>query len=256
MKKRLFAMVMSLLMIVSAASVSAYAAETKDFPVPLEEKGVMTNRNIGVVPSAPYGIQSARPEVIEQWRATNNEAELASALEDEAATLAAATWVEIDDFYYYGQEKSTSCGPASVKMALKGLTGITYSESTIRTGCQWSSSTGATLENCTTYLNSEQSIYDYDDKYSVLKSLFNSNMYNAVSDGAPPIVGIVTTTEDGWFYNTSGHALAIYAILSDKSQYALADPWGGYADNDDWKWYTKTDDDLFDAYDWNKGYIA
>jgi hypothetical protein len=141
-------------------------------------------------------------------------------------------------------------------MALKGLTGITYSESTIRTGCQWSSSTGATLENCTTYLNSEQSIYDYDDKYSVLKSLFNSNMYNAVSDGAPPIVGIVTTTEDGWFYNTSGHALAIYAILSDKSQYALADPWGGYADNDDWKWYTKTDDDLFDAYDWNKGYIA
>lgn len=256
MKKRVFALTMSLLMMISMVSMSAYAAEASDFPTPLEETGVKISRNVDVVSSTPGGSLPARKEVIEQWVESNNEFELAADLNSEVATAGAATWVEIDDFYYYGQETSTSCGAAAVKMALKGLTGVTYSESTVRTGCQWVEGVGTYMDNCTAYLNSVQSLYDYDDKYSVLKSLFNSNMYSAVSDGAPPIVGIAITREDGWFYNTSGHALTIYAILSDKSAYAIADPWGGYVDNDDWKWYTKTDDVMFEAYDWNQGYIA
>lgn len=255
MKKRLFTIIMSFIMVVSLVPISAFAAEAEGFPVPLEENYGMLPQNVDAISSVPSGSLPARQEVISQWMATNSEAEAASISKDEVVARA-ATWTEISDFYYYAQEKSTSCGAAAVKMALKGLTGTTYAESTVRTGCKWVDGVGTYMDNCTAYLNSVQDLYNYDDKYSVLKSLFNSNMYNAVNNGAPPIVGIAATEEDGWFYNTSGHALTIYAILSDKSKYAIADPWGGYAGNDDWKWYTKTDSVMFAAYDWNQGYIA
>lgn len=157
--------------------------------------------------TGPSGSLRARAEVIEEWQASNNEEEELAALEAEPApAVANATWVNISDFVYYGQQKKDSCGAAAVRMALKGLTGTAPTETAARKGCKWESGVGTYMDNCTAYLNEEQDLYAYDDKYSVLRSLFDNNLYDAIDAGAPPIVGIAITTDDGWYYNTSGHA--------------------------------------------------
>ena len=49
-----------------------------------------------------------------------------------------ASWYQLDNmgsFYYYPQAKNYSCGAACVRMALRYLTGINYSEAAIRAGC-------------------------------------------------------------------------------------------------------------------------
>ena len=105
-------------------------------------------------------------------------------------------------------------------------------------------------------MNNKQNDYVYDNKHSILASLFHTNMYNAVTSGAPPIVGIRITDPDDWFYTTTGHFIACYGIMSDKSKYALADPGAGYVGEPNWRWYNKTAGVLWDAYSSSLGYIA
>ncbi len=206
----------------------------------------------------PKGAGEISLNDVQTWL-NNHEEELTPMDESISPLSTTASWVYTYDttytFYYYGQELSYSCGAASVRMALKALSNLTLSESTIRSGCGTTSS-GTYVSGMTDYMVDTQDDYAYDSKYSILSSLFHSNLYNAISAGAPPIVGIKTSTSDGWFYNTSGHFIVPYAIMSDKSRYALADPWGGYAGVVDWKWYTKYAADLWSAYTYTIGYTA
>lgn len=210
--------------------------------------------------SGPSGIMPASQEEITRWNADSGET-LESAVaklqqEPAISPAAASSWHTISGFTYYGQEKSTSCGAAAVKMLLKALTGTVYSESTIRTGCKWDKDSGTTIANSVSYVNDVQSDHSYTAKYSIIHSWFTDNIYDAITDDAPAIVSIVTTKEDGWFYNTSGHALTLYGVRGDKSEYKIADPWGGYAGVSEWKEYQKSDDELFDAYAWTHGYMV
>ena len=52
---------------------------------------------------------------------------------------------------------------------------------------------------------------------------------NIVYLDAPPIIGLSFTEEDGWLYETDGHYMSVYGVNSDKSEFALADPWIGYS---------------------------
>lgn len=210
--------------------------------------------------SGPSGIMPASQEEIAQWNAESCETQesVMEILQQEPAIspAAASSWHTISGFTYYGQEKFTSCGAAAVKMLLKALTGTVYSESTIRTGCKWDEDSGTTIANSVSYVNGVQSDHSYTAKYSIIHSWFTNNIYNAITDNAPAIVSIVTTVEDGWFYNTSGHALTLYGVRADKSEYKIADPWGGYAGVSEWEEYQKNDAELFDAYAWTHGYMV
>lgn len=219
-----------------------------------------STQNRSQVPTdPPKGAGEISLNDVQTWL-NDHEEELTPIEESISPLSATASWVYTSDstytFYYYGQELSYSCGAASVRMALKALSNLSLSESTIRKGCGTTSTDGTYVSDMTDYMVDTQDDYAYDSKYSILSSLFHSNLYNAISDGAPPIVGIKTSTSDGWFYNTSGHFIVPYAIMSDKSSYALADPWGGYAGVDDWKWYTKSAGDLWSAYTFTIGYTA
>lgn len=207
--------------------------------------------------SGPTGSRPARAEVIAEWQATHDESAELAALEMVPVPVATnATWINIPHFLYYAQIKKDSCGATAVRMALYGLTRSAPSEETIREGCKWESGVGTYMDNCAAYLNEAQDIYTYEDMYTRHTLLFNTNLYNAINAGAPPIVGIAISTEEGWYYNTSGHAITIQGVMSDKSEYKIADPWGGYVNRQDWKQYEKPSDKLFLAYDVNQGYIA
>ena len=78
----------------------------------------------------------------------------------------------------------------------------------------------------------------------------------SICDKVPAIVGIVVTENDGWYYDTTGHFITIQGVMSDKSKYKIADPWGGYANNSQCVQYEKNSDELWDAYHWAHGYIA
>lgn len=234
-----------------------FAAEPVS-PIDASISGKTTQGSLQNPSNAPQGAREISLEEVQIWL-DNNEEELQLIKESSASKSATASWVYTSDssnaFYYYAQELSYSCGPASVRMALKALSNLMLNENVIRTGCG-TSTDGTYIADMTSYMTSMQSDYSYSSKYSILSSLFHSNLYNAVSDGAPPIVGIKTSTTDGWFYNTSGHFIVPYAVMSDKSSYALADPWGGYAGVDSWKWYTKSASDLWGAYSVLSGYSA
>lgn len=208
---------------------------------------------------SPSGSLQARPETIARWNTEYDEALELATLEDELPVnaTAAAGWYNISNFTYYGQEKSTSCGAAAVRMSLKALTGDDPTEEATREGCNWLSGVGTYMDNCCAYLNEAQSLYTYEDKYKVAKSLFTYNLYTAIKDdNAPPIVGIAITEDEGWFYDTTGHALTIYGSKRDRTAYKIADPWGGYADEPNWELYQKSADDLWYAYDSGQGYIC
>ena len=171
-----------------------------------------------------------------------------------------ATWIQLADmssFVYYAQELNTSCGPACVKMALKYITGTTYSETTIRSGCN-SSATGTSLNNMATYINSEQGYNTYETHYCESKTTMKNHLYSGiVACDAPPIMGLQESTSDGWPFNLYSHFVAIYSIKSDKSEVAIVDPWAGYVSSSSpYKWYDKSTNDVYSAYNAiNCGYM-
>lgn len=131
-------------------------------------------------------------------------------------------------FYYYGQEENYSCGAACVKMALRNITGIAYSESVIRTGCSTTTS-GTYLADMVEYINTMQDHNPYIARYQKTKATMKSNLYSGiVSWDSPPIIGVKESTSSGWNYNLSAHFVIVYAVRSDKSAFLISDPWSGY----------------------------
>ena len=164
-----------------------------------------------------------------------------------------ATWKELTNpslFYYYAQENNYTCGPACVKMALKYLTGTTYSETAISIGCNTTSTNGTYLSDMCTYINGEQNSNSYVTRYNVSKTTMTDNLYDGiVLCDAPPVIGIQESTTLGWPFNLNAHFVTVYAAKSDKSVVMIADPWAGYISMaSSYKWYSKSMDDVYTGY--------
>lgn len=256
--KRFFSAILSGLLILSLIPIPAYAVDTNDVRIPIEDEGDTPhfNGNQGNISAIPRGMREASPEVIEQWRATHDEMDALLDNPCSSYSMEAATWTQIDNPHYYGQQYETSCGPACVRMALMSLTGTHYEERVIRKGCNWTETGGTLISDLCPYLNAEQNIYAYTEKYSTFQFVLNNGIYNAICDGAPPLIGISPTEEDGWYKASPGHIIVVYAALSDKSTYKIMDPWGGFIGDDSLKWYDVGADKLYIVYNPNIGFIA
>lgn len=68
-----------------------------------------------------------------------------------------------------------------------------------------------------------------------------------------PIVHVAISESSGWQYNSTGHYLAIYSMLSDYSKVAICDPYGGYVGVNSWRWYDKETKNVYAAL--KHGYI-
>lgn len=59
------------------------------------------------------------------------------------------------------------------------------------------------------------------------------------------------SSSNGWLYSSGGHFMSVYGAKSDKSEFALADPWIGYSNSglagNGWS-YSKSATDIFKAY--------
>lgn len=240
-------------------SLAATAMATEAHPVPVdgtEYSEKITTRSAATSVSG-IGALEATDEQME-----SSALESKPEVEDEALSIASlasadATWCYLDPFTYYAQLYNYSCGAACVRMALKYITGTSYAESTIRSGCSTTSS-GTYLSDMKEYINDEQSSNPYVTKYGATKTTMKSNLYSGiVTWDAPPVVGLQESTSNGWAYNLSAHFVTIYSILSDKSEVALCDPWAGYVSStSSYKWVDKSTDDLYTAYDAvNVGYM-
>ena len=243
--KKAISLILSLCFLCSLC-VTAFAADVPSEPI--DGSSMTVGRSVADDPSyTGTGLLEATQEEMDYWAQYAPD----EILEEEPITRA-ATWTTLEPFTYYKQEVNNTCTIACVRMALKYVHGSTPSESTIK------STTGApcSIADAVDYFNNYTSDYSYSVKYGGWKSTMKSNLYSCISDGAPPILGIHMTTSDGWPYDLDCHAVAAYAALSNKSKFALCDPWAGYKGDDDWRWYSKTADDLYDAFSGtNAGYM-
>lgn len=211
------------------------------------------------------GLLEASEEDMDYWAnvekddlmyANRTEAEALMGAEDLPIENSASWICTSRNFYYYAQEKSYSCGAACVRMILRNIKGTAYAESTIRTGCKISIS-GTTLSNMVTYTNSQQSYNRYVARYRQTKSMMCNDLYNGiVLWDTPPIIGLKESTSSGWRYNLAGHAVAVYAVKSDKSAFMISDPWAGYIGDSANRDSNKSASKLYDAYNAiNGGYM-
>ncbi|MDR2360865.1 MAG: C39 family peptidase [Oscillospiraceae bacterium] len=164
--------------------------------------------------------------------------------------LAEASWIELSPFAYYPQQKNYTCGPASIRMALKWINGTTPSEATVEDGCYTDPSDGTYVVNMVDYINDMQDTNPYVGVYGASKSNMKRDLYECITDyECPPIVGLKECIGTGWPYILPGHFVTIYSVLSDKSYFELCDPWAGYAGDSVYRWYEKSANDLYSAYD-------
>ena len=160
-------------------------------------------------------------------------------------------------FYYYKQETNYTCGPACVKMALKNITGITYSEEDIADGCNTIENRGTYLADMATYINEEQDHNYYLVRYNDSKANMQENLHDCLNAiDSCPIIGVRESTSAGWYYNLSAHFVIAYAVYSDMSKFLLTDPWIGYMGDNYSKAVVVSIDDLYYGYSTtNLGYM-
>jgi len=112
---------------------------------------------------------------------------------------------------------------------LRYLNGSAPTQDTIAVGCKTTSTAGTYISDMVTYINSMQSKNRYTSKYQANSTNMSSYLYSGiVSYGAPPIIGMAFSSSNGWLYSSGGHFMSVYGAKSDKSEFALADPWIGY----------------------------
>jgi len=239
-------------------SLTATAMAAESHPIPVDGTDYseyFTSKSVSTdTEKVESGFIAIREATEEEKAAAAQETkpEIETVASDEISITKAttATWNALDPFTYYAQAYNYSCGAASVRMALKYITGTSYTEATVRTGCGTTSTSGTTLANMKTYINSKQSSNPYVTVFGATKTTMKNNIYSGiVTWDAPPIVGLKESTSNGWAFNLAAHAVTIYSILSDKSEVALCDPWAGYySSTSSYKWVDKTTDDLYAAY--------
>lgn len=208
-----------------------------------------------VISSYGQGLLEATEEEMAQWAGYVKKSEY-NRTEEEAlsstvqvSSSSSASWIYTSrNFYYYAQQKSYSCGAACVRMALRNITGINYSEATVRAGCNTTTS-GTSLANMVTYINTMQDYNEYAPCYQATKSFMTECLYDGITYwDSPPLVGVKETTDCGWNYNLSAHCVIIFAVKSDESSFRVTDPWPGYIGDTAFRDVTITVDNMYTSY--------
>jgi predicted double-glycine peptidase len=208
----------------------------------------VTSMSCGAKEATPEEMKAAEMETL--WDDTSWDEE-----EGDRATM---EWYATN-MTYFGQEMAYSCGPASVKMILKSITGSTYSESVIRNNTNFDPTSGTALVDLVSYINQEQNYNSYSRKYGQTKANMNTHLLRSIKvNDAPAIIGVVESASSGFPYNsTYGHFIVVYAYKSTKDSAIVCDPWAGYVSDPTNERYEISTDDLYDGYDSvNCGYGA
>lgn len=234
------------------ASVPHAFASTEDFstPVPIRDPA-QTVRNIDTTPSPNTGTEfvSIPDENFLRWvneGLYNSDEEYhyydeyTPNLNEECDDLyaedsARASWVYLDPFTYYGQESNNTCTAACTRMAMKWLTGLSISEATIVKEIN----TPGTFLDARDYLNTNQTSHKYSYISGMDEPTFRSVLYTSIKNDAPPIVAVKMKTSNGWPYDFNSHALIVYSAMSDRTEFAICDPWAGYVGDREWEYYDK-----------------
>lgn len=154
-------------------------------------------------------------------------------------------------FNYYSQETNYTCGPACVRMALKYLASSSnYSESEISDGCNTTPGVGTYLADMVEYINGEQNKTNYIPRYQKNISTMRIDISECIiNSNASSIIGVIENSSNGWPYDSSiGHFVTVYGAYSDRSCFAICDPWAGFVGDSNNRWYPVSDQQLFDAY--------
>lgn len=178
--------------------------------------------------------------------------------DEEEGNRATMEWYSLS-IHYFGQELAYSCGPASVRMILRHVTGSTYSESVIRNNTNYDPTSGTYLVDLVNYINQVQSFNSYSRKYGQTKANMNTHLLRSIKvNDAPAIIGVVESASTSFPYNgTGGHFIVVYAYKSTKDSAMVCDPWAGYVSDPTNERYEISTDDLYDGYDSiNCGYGA
>lgn len=212
--------------------------EAKTVYVGIETRSIDTTTSVGALPAT-----------IEDIAESNRMQD--KPVITEPTVMPRATWTYLSDYYVYNQTTSYNCGPAAVQAALRYLNGSTPTQADIAEGCK-TTTNGTYLSDMLTYINDEQSENTYISKYQATSAKMKDYLYSGVvTYDAPPIIGMAFSSSDGWLYSSGGHFMSVYGATSDKSSFALADPWIGYSNSGltDKPWsYSKSATDIFNAY--------
>ena len=169
-------------------------------------------------------------------------------------------WHILRNFRYYGQQESSTCGPASVRMAIHQLGRSVPSEADILrhpsvTDYGSNSGGGRTiLPHLVNYIQQTANFrYNYVSSHNYPSKLGMSlDLGLGIGGwGVAPIVGI-NATNMNWPSPVRGHFIVLDGGLLNTNYsgiaFDVADPWGGYAGRREWERYTVTMDSLYDAF--------
>jgi len=257
LKKIITSIVLIFAIVISVPSMAHASSANLSEPIDGSDYSKKTFQNPST--KTVYGGRVAKPEHIKisQEKQKNNSTK--SIESKTRATL--GSWVQLSNmsnYFYYFQETDYSCGPACIKMALKYLKpNVNYEESTIRNACYTSTTNGTYLYDMVTYINGEQTSYNYSSDYSTSFSSFISNLTNSISVwDIPPIVDITENQSTGWPFNLYSHYIEIYSAMNDQSCFMVTDPYAGYVSRfNPNRWYSVNAHDLFWAYRPDVGYM-
>lgn len=247
--KKFFSLLLAVIMLFSAQTV-AYAGEVVSSDEFIEAKPVydVEVETCSMEPAAsPTGaLPATEDDILESGKMEDK-----MVFSDDEGLTRAASWTYLSGYTVYAQNTNYNCGPASVQAALKYIKGSAPSQSKIAEECKTNTS-GTYLSNMLTYINEQQSVNRYVSKYQAsFDSMKNYLYFGVVQCNAPPIIAMSFSTGEGWLYSSNGHFMSVYGALSDKSRFALADPWIGYSGSglSSYSWsYSKSSAEIYKAY--------
>lgn len=224
-------------------------------PVPVATKTPSTSHRSlkdsanGIIP--PKGDTEIAPDVLNSRIQADYEEYLAQGGTPNLITPYTIYWQTegSSPYIYYQQNENFTCGLASTQMALQNINGSLPSEKDLISslGINMDAHTGADVSAVKNTLNTYQSRGNYDVQWYKDIDLMKSQLFNTLVSSCSPIVNVSFTSGSVWPYTTGGHYMTIYSMLSDYSQVAICDPYGGYAGQSSWRWYERSTSDLFSA---------
>lgn len=243
--KKLFLMSLTLTMLLSTSMIS-FANEGNSKKDMIEAKMVYVggeSRPLSLKSTqAPKGALPARPQDKSGFKKEDTISE--------SKAVKAVSWKYLSNYTVYNQLTSYNCGPATVQAALNYL-GYNPSQADIARGCK-TTTNGSYINDMVSYINKQQSKYRYTGRFNESSSEMSRYLYSGLTNSnVAPIIGMTFSTSDGWLYSTNGHFMSVYGAKSDRSSFALADPWIGYSgsglNGQSWT-YTKSTSTIYKAY--------
>lgn len=239
---------------------------SNDISTVVENASFNSKGSISGLIKGPVLTQSEQLEAIEKSDLSEERKKIARekqmALTDDSSllkvTAATSGWSYLPGtFNLYTQIYGNYCAPAAVKSAMHYLTGSSDSQGTIAAALG-TSVVGTVPSNIKTYLNSHQSVNSYVSKSATVSI---ATMKNDLSTGittyhAPPLLGIKTSTTEGWSYTVAGHSVLVNAYANDLNTFQLADPLIKYLNSSGNPYYSMSASAIYGAIQaFGDGYI-